>query len=161
MAVLLVNICATVESAVQSAVAPRVLALIDIANEPDGDLYPVLDLVVFHVVDIHLGHLAAAVVLPLQECEGQRVVGDAVAARRVLRTKGVRDRQRVLDAAGDRHREELRVAVRVHESVENPSAGTEHNFVAHRLKGSATEAVAMRPRREVIAEVAEAVEKDE
>jgi hypothetical protein len=47
------------------------------------------------------------------------------------------------------------------ESVENPAAGTEHNFVAYRLKGSATEAVAMRPPREAIAEVAEAAEEDE
>ena len=47
------------------------------------------------------------------------------------------------------------------ESVENPSTGTEHNFVAHRVKSSATEAVAMRPPREVIAEVAEAAEEDE
>jgi len=47
------------------------------------------------------------------------------------------------------------------ESAENPAAGTEHNFVAHRLKCSATEAVAMRPPREVIAEVAKAAEEDE
>ncbi len=47
------------------------------------------------------------------------------------------------------------------ESVDNPAAGAEHNFVAYRLKGSTTEAVAMRPPREVIAEVAEAAEEDE
>lgn len=47
------------------------------------------------------------------------------------------------------------------ESVDNPAAGTEHNFVAYRLKRSATEAVAMRSPREVIAEIAEAAEEDE
>ena len=47
------------------------------------------------------------------------------------------------------------------ELVENPAAGTEHNFVAYRLKGSATEAVVMRPPREVITGVAEAAEEDE
>ena len=47
------------------------------------------------------------------------------------------------------------------ESVNNPAAGKEHKFVAYRLKGSATEAIAMRPPREVIAEVAEAAEEDE
>ena len=47
------------------------------------------------------------------------------------------------------------------ESVDNPAAGTEHNFIAHRLKRSTAEAVVMRPPREVIAEVAEAAEEDE
>ena len=46
------------------------------------------------------------------------------------------------------------------ESVDNPAAGTEHNFVASRLKSSATEAVAMRPPPEVIAEIAEAEENE-
>jgi len=46
------------------------------------------------------------------------------------------------------------------ELVENPAAGTEHNFVAHRLKVSASEAVAMRPPREVSKEVAQAAEED-
>ena len=47
------------------------------------------------------------------------------------------------------------------ESVVNPAAGTEHKFMAYRLKDSATDEVAMRPPREVIAEVAEAAEEDE
>jgi hypothetical protein len=47
------------------------------------------------------------------------------------------------------------------ESVDNAAAGKEHEFVAYRLKGSATEQVAMRPPREVIAEITEAAEEDE
>ena len=47
------------------------------------------------------------------------------------------------------------------ESVDNPASGKEHKFIAYRLKGSASEAVAMRPPREVIAEVAEAAEAAE
>src|SRR3989441_13039629 len=41
------------------------------------------------------------------------------------------------------------------ESVDNPAAGTEHAFVAYRLKGSATEVLAKHPPREVLAQVAE------
>lgn len=47
------------------------------------------------------------------------------------------------------------------ESVENPAAGKEHEFIAYRLKDSATEEVAMRSPREIIAEVAAAAEEDE
>jgi hypothetical protein len=47
------------------------------------------------------------------------------------------------------------------ESVDNPAAGTEHNFIAYRLKDSATETIAMRLPREIIAEVADAAEEDE
>ncbi len=47
------------------------------------------------------------------------------------------------------------------ESVTNVAAGRAHEFVAYRLKGSATEEVAMRPPRDVIADVAEAAEEDE
>jgi len=47
------------------------------------------------------------------------------------------------------------------ESVNNPAAGKEHKFVAYRLKDSAREPVAMRPPREVVAEVAKAAEDDE
>jgi len=46
-------------------------------------------------------------------------------------------------------------------TLDNPAAGTEHNFVAYRLKGSATEAVAMRSPREFISKVVEAAEEDE
>ena len=47
------------------------------------------------------------------------------------------------------------------ESVDNPAAGKEHAFVAYRLKGAPRGEVAMRPPREVIAEVAEAATDDE
>ncbi len=47
------------------------------------------------------------------------------------------------------------------ERVINPAAGKEHRFAAYRPQGAVTEAVAMRPPREVIAEVANAAEEDE
>jgi hypothetical protein len=47
------------------------------------------------------------------------------------------------------------------ESVVNPAAGTEHKFVAYRLKGSVVETVAMRPPAEILAEVVEAEREDE
>jgi hypothetical protein len=47
------------------------------------------------------------------------------------------------------------------ETVDNPAAGKEHNFVACCLKHSASEAVTMRPPREVIMGVAQAAEGDE
>lgn len=47
------------------------------------------------------------------------------------------------------------------ETADNPAAGKEHKFVAYRLKDSASDAVAMRPPREVVAEVAKAAEDDE
>ena len=47
------------------------------------------------------------------------------------------------------------------ESVDNPAAGKEHEFAAYRLKGSAAEEVAMRPPRELNAEVTEVAEDDE
>jgi hypothetical protein len=47
------------------------------------------------------------------------------------------------------------------ESMENPAAGKEHSFVACRARETAGDAVAMRPPREIVAEVAEAAEEDE
>jgi hypothetical protein len=47
------------------------------------------------------------------------------------------------------------------ESVGNPAAGKEHRFVAYRLKGAASEEVAMRPPRGVIAAVAQSTEENE
>ena len=47
------------------------------------------------------------------------------------------------------------------DSVGNPAAGKQHSFVAYRLQGTAGDAVAMRPPREIIAEVIEAAEEDE
>jgi hypothetical protein len=47
------------------------------------------------------------------------------------------------------------------ETVDNPAAGKEHNFVAYCLKHSASETVTMRPPREVIMGVAQAAEGDE
>ena len=46
-------------------------------------------------------------------------------------------------------------------TVENPAAGKEHRFVAYRLKGAATEGVAMRPPHEVVAGVAEAAQEND
>jgi hypothetical protein len=72
-----------------------------------------VDLVIGDVVDEDLGGLTAAVVLPLREGRRERIVGDAIAVRRVARARGMRHRQRLLDAAVDRDGEELRVALRV------------------------------------------------
>jgi hypothetical protein len=47
------------------------------------------------------------------------------------------------------------------ESVDNPAAGKQHTFIAYRLKSSATEVVAMRPPRQILAEVEEAAGEDE
>lgn len=44
------------------------------------------------------------------------------------------------------------------ESIKNPGAGRQHEFIAYRLKGSRGDTVALRPVREVLAEVAEAAE---
>jgi len=47
------------------------------------------------------------------------------------------------------------------ELANNPNAGMEHRFRAYRLNGAPNDAVVMRPPREVVAEVAEAAEDDE
>lgn len=54
---------------------------------------------------------------------------------------------------------DLRANMLKPETVDNPAAGRKHKFIAYRLKGAVAEEVAMRPTREVIAEVAEAAEK--
>jgi hypothetical protein len=47
------------------------------------------------------------------------------------------------------------------ESVQNPAAGKEHSFVAYRRRDAVGDAVAMRPPREIAAEVAKVSEEDE
>ncbi len=59
------------------------------------------------------------------------------------------------------HKFNLRANTLKPEVVDNPAAGTKHKFIAYRLAASASEEVVMRPSREVVPGVAEAVTPDE
>ena len=156
--------------------------------EPDGDSYPVLDLVVCHGDFLNADH---DYVHKNKSVKGFGSYGDIMIRDRKMYvaptpfglTTGTAHNQTLVlpddfrvnsrfRAVGKLVRREaqklivgytfdLRTNTLKPESVDNPAAGTEHNFVAYRLQGSASEAVAMRPPREVIAEVAEAAEEDE
>ena len=56
---------------------------------------------------------------------------------------------------------DLRTNMLKPETVDNPAAGKEHKFGAYRVKDAASEKVAMRPPRQIIAEIVEAAEEDE
>ena len=75
------------------------------------------------VVDPDAGRRAAAVVLPLLEALRRRDVGDAAAVGRVAGAQPVRDRQLRGQPAGQRHGEELEVAVREHAALGSEQHG--------------------------------------
>ena len=156
--------------------------------EPDGDSYPVLDLVVCHGDFLNADH---EYVHKNKNVKGFGSYGDIMIRDRKMYvaptpfglTTGTAHNQTLILPADFRvdsrfravgklvrreaqklivgYRFDLRTNALKPELVENPASGTEHKFVAYRLRASATEAVAMRPQREVIAEVAETAEEDE
>src|SRR5438034_6250009 len=153
--------------------------------EPDGDKYLVLDLVVCHGDFLNADH---EYVHENKSVKGFGSYGDIMIRDRKMYvaptpfglTTGTAHNQtlivpddfrvdgrfRVVGKLARREGAKLIVAysfdLRTNtlnpETIENAAAGTEHRFLAYRLKGAATEEVAMRPAREVIAEVADAAE---
>lgn len=156
--------------------------------EPDGDSYPVIDLVVCHGdflnADHHYIHKNKSV-------KGFGSYGDIMIRDRKMYvpptpfglTTGTQHHNTLilpansqldsrLRAVGNLARQEaksvivgytfdLRTNELKPETVENPTAGREHSFVAYRSKDDAGDAVAMRPTREIVADVAETAEEDE
>jgi len=157
-------------------------------TEPDGNSYPVLDFVVCHGDFLNADH---DYVHKNKSVKGFGTYGDIMIRDRKMYvaptpfglTTGTAHNQTLIlpadfrmdsrfRAVGPLVRREteklivgytfdLQTNTLKPESVDNPSAGKEHEFVAYRLKGSATEEVAMRSPREVIAEVTEVAEDDE
>ncbi len=156
--------------------------------EPDGDKYPVLDLVLCHGDFLNADH---EYVHENKSVKGFGSYGDIMIRDRKMYvaptpfglTTGTAHNQTLIlptnfrldsrfRAIGNLVRREaarlivgytfdLRANTLKPESVDNPAAGREHKFIAYRVKGAATEQVAMRPPREVIAEVGEAAEGNE
>jgi hypothetical protein len=156
--------------------------------EPDGDSYPVLDLVICHGDFLNADH---DYVHKNKSVKGFGSYGDIMIRDRKMYvaptpfglTTGTAHNQTLIlpadfrvdsrfHAVGNLVRREadklivgysfdLQTNTLKPESVANPAAGKEHKFVAYRLKGSAAGKVAMRPPRDVVAEVAEAAEEDE
>jgi hypothetical protein len=156
--------------------------------EPDGDSYPVLDLVICHGNFLNADHDYAH---KNKSVKGFGSYGDIMIRDRKMYvaptpfglTTGTAHNQTLIlpgdfpadsrfRAVGTLLRREaekiivgytfdLRTNTLKPESVDNPDAGKEHAFVAYRLRGSANDAVGMRPPREIIAEVAEAAEENE
>lgn len=156
--------------------------------EPDGNSYPVLDFVVCHGDFLNADH---TYIHKNKSVKGFGSYGDIMIRDRKMYvaptpfglTIGTAHNQTLILPA-DFHIEsrfhevgklvrreaeklivgytfDLRTNTLKPELVENAAAGKEHKFVAYRLKGSATEEVATRPPREVMAEVEEASEEDE
>lgn len=156
--------------------------------QPDGDSYPVLDLVICHGDFLNADH---DYVHKNKSVKGFGSYGDIMIRDRKMYvaptpfglTTGTAHNQTLIlpadfptdsrfRAVGNLVRHEadklivgyafdLRTNTLKPESVNNPAAGREHKFVAYRLRDSAAEAVTMRSPREVIAEVAEAAEENE
>jgi hypothetical protein len=156
--------------------------------QPDGDSYPVVDLVLCHGNFLNADH---KYVHKNKSVKGFGSYGDIMIRDRKMYvaptpfglTTGTAHNQTLIlpadfpidtrfRAVGKLLRREaenlivgygfdLRQNILKPESVANPAAGKEHHFIAYRLKGSVADAVAMRPQREVIAEDAEAAEEDE
>lgn len=156
--------------------------------EPDGDTYPVLDLVVCHGDFLNADH---RYVHRNKSVKGFGSYGDILIRDRKMYvaptpfglTTGTAHNQTLILPADFRvdsrfcavgklvRREtetlivgytfDLRTNTLRPEALKNPASGTVHKFVAYRLKGSATEAVAMRRPREVATETTEAAEDDE
>jgi hypothetical protein len=152
--------------------------------EPDGNAYPVLDFVVCHGDFLNADH---EYVHKNKSVKGFGSYGDIMIRDRKMYvaptpfglTTGTAHNQTLILPATARvdsrfvavghlvRREaeklivgytfDLRTNNLQPESVANPAAGNEHKFIAYRLKGAATEQVAMRPTGEIMAEVAAAV----
>jgi hypothetical protein len=157
-------------------------------SEPDGDSYPVLDLVVCHGDFLNVDH---DYVHKNKSVKGFGSYGDIMIRDRKMYvaptpfglTTGTAHKQTLIlpsdFSVGSRFRAvgqlvrreaqrlivgytfDLRTNTLKPESVDNPAAGAEHKFVAYRLGGAATDAVMMRAPRDVIAEVAASAEEDE
>jgi hypothetical protein len=156
--------------------------------EPDGDSYPVLDLVLCHGDFLNADH---DYVHKNKNVKGFGSYGDIMIRDRKMYvaptpfglTTGTAHNQTLIlpadfrvgkrfRAVGNLVRREaerlivgytfdLRTNEIKPESVENPAAGKEHRFVAYRSKETAGDAVEMRPQREIAAEVEEAAAEDE
>jgi hypothetical protein len=156
--------------------------------EPDGDSYPVLDLVICHGDFLNADH---DYVHKNKSVKGFGSYGDIMIRDRKMYvaptpfglTTGTAHNQTLILPAdfpvdsrfhpvGNLIRREtenlivgytfdLRSNTLSPELVKNATAGKEHKFVAYRLKDSSAEEVSLRPPREVIAEVAEAAEEIE
>lgn len=156
--------------------------------QPDGDSYPVLDLVVCHGDFLNADH---DYVHKNKSVKGFGSYGDIMIRDRKMYvaptpfglTTGTAHNQTLIlpsefevdsrfIAVGQLLRREadklivgyafdLRTNTLKPESVDNPTAGQNHEFIAYRLHDAVPDAVAMRPDREIIAEVAEAAEQNE
>jgi len=154
--------------------------------EPDGNKYPVLDLVVCHGDFLNADH---EYVHKNKNVKGFGSYGDIMIRDRKMYvaptpfglTTGtahnqtlilpasfhVDSRFRIVGKLVRREAEKLIVAytfdlrrnVLKPKSVNNPASGTEHNFIAYRLKGAPADKVTMLPRREVIKQVTQAAEE--
>jgi hypothetical protein len=157
-------------------------------SEPDGDSYPVLDLVVCHGDFLNADH---DYMHKNKNVKGFGSYGDIMIRDRKMYvaptpfglTTGTAHHQTLILPAdfrvdsrfrtvGNLVRQEaerlivgytfdLRTNELKPESAENPSAGKEHIFLAYRSRHAASEAVVMRPPREIAGEVAKAAEEDE
>jgi hypothetical protein len=156
--------------------------------QPDGDSYPVLDLVICHGDFLNADH---DYVHRNKSVKGFGSYGDIMIRDRKMYvaptpfglTTGTAHNQTLIlpgDFPADsrflevgnlvRHEADklivgyafdLRTNILKPETVNNPAAGKEHKFVAYRLKDAVSDAVKMRSSREVIAEVAKAAEENE
>lgn len=156
--------------------------------QPDGDSYPVLDLVLCHGDFLNADH---DYIHKNKSVKGFGSYGDIMIRDRKMYvaptpfglTTGTAHHQtlilpaefpvdsrfrtvgQLLRCEADKlivgYAFDLRTNTLKPESVDNPTAGKEHRFAAYRLQNSAADTVAMRPSRDVIAEVAEAAEENE
>jgi hypothetical protein len=156
--------------------------------KPDGNSYPVLDLVICHGDFLNADH---NYVHKNKSVKGFGTYGDIMIRDRKMYvaptpfglTTGtahaqtlilpakfqVDDRFRSVGALLRREADNLIVGYSFDlktnalkpESIKNPAAGQQHEFIAYRLKGSRGDKVALRPVREVLAEVAQAAEAAE
>ncbi len=154
-------------------------------KEPDSDSYPVLDLVLCHGDFLNANH---EYIHENKSVKGFGSYGDIMIRDRKmyvaptpfrLTTGTVHNQTLILPAdfsvdarfraVGNLVRREakklivgytfdLRTNALKPETVDNPAAGKEHKFTAYRIKGAVAEEVAMRPPREIVAEVAETAE---
>jgi hypothetical protein len=156
--------------------------------KPDGDSYPVLDLVICHGDFLNADH---EYVHENKSVKGFGSYGDIMIRDRKMYvaptpfglTTGTAHNQTLILPAGFRVDRRFRVVgklvrqeaerlivgyrfdlrrntLRPH-TVDNPAAGKEHRFVVYRLKRAAKEKVAMRPQREVLADVEGKLEDDD
>ena len=154
---------------------------------PDGTSYPVLDLVICHGDFLNANH---DYIHKNKNVKGFGSYGDIMIRDRKMYvvptpfglTAGTAHTQTLIlpanfpmdsrfQSVGDLVRREtdklivgynfdLRSNALTPESVKNPSAGRQHEFIAFRLKGADSQKVTLRPTREVLAEVEEAAAED-